>query len=182
MFMPAILTSLPYIIRIRLKPPTTSSTPLAHSLSKPPSRRQHNVPKQRSCLLVCWWPKGMPPPPGGLEPPTFRLTAERANRLRHGGNGSAPSTFTPSSTSSTSSRRFPHPRAFKPHHSSLHSSPLLSSQLHSTPLHSLLAPSLNATQHNSTRLAATTHSTILQVPSTRTVTCNADSGQRTKQR
>ena len=22
-------------------------------------------------------------PPGGLEPPTFRLTAERANRLRH---------------------------------------------------------------------------------------------------
>lgn len=25
------------------------------------------------------------PPPGGLEPPTFRLTAERANRLRHEG-------------------------------------------------------------------------------------------------
>ena len=24
-------------------------------------------------------------PPGGLEPPTFRLTAERANQLRHGG-------------------------------------------------------------------------------------------------
>ena len=24
------------------------------------------------------------PSPGGLEPPTFRLTAERANRLRHG--------------------------------------------------------------------------------------------------
>ena len=24
--------------------------------------------------------------PGGLEPPTFRLTAERANRLRHGDN------------------------------------------------------------------------------------------------
>ena len=24
-------------------------------------------------------------PPGGLEPPTFRLTAERASRLRHGG-------------------------------------------------------------------------------------------------
>ena len=23
--------------------------------------------------------------PGGLEPPTFRLTAERANQLRHGG-------------------------------------------------------------------------------------------------
>ena len=22
--------------------------------------------------------------PGGLEPPTFRLTAERANQLRHG--------------------------------------------------------------------------------------------------
>ena len=26
-------------------------------------------------------------PPGGLEPPTFRLTAERASRLRHGGFG-----------------------------------------------------------------------------------------------
>ena len=25
-------------------------------------------------------------PPGGLEPPTFRLTAERASQLRHGGN------------------------------------------------------------------------------------------------
>ncbi len=25
------------------------------------------------------------PPPGGLEPPTFRLTAERASRLRHAG-------------------------------------------------------------------------------------------------
>ncbi len=25
------------------------------------------------------------PPPGGLEPPTFRSTAERASRLRHGG-------------------------------------------------------------------------------------------------
>ena len=24
-------------------------------------------------------------PPGGFEPPTFRLTAERANRLRHEG-------------------------------------------------------------------------------------------------
>ena len=26
------------------------------------------------------------PPPGGLEPPTFRLTAERLNQLRHGGH------------------------------------------------------------------------------------------------
>ena len=26
-------------------------------------------------------------PPGGLEPPTFRLTAERASQLRHGGRG-----------------------------------------------------------------------------------------------
>ena len=25
-------------------------------------------------------------PPGGLEPPTFRLTAERASQLRHGGH------------------------------------------------------------------------------------------------
>ena len=29
-------------------------------------------------------------PPGGLEPPTFRLTAERASRLRHGGLGVFP--------------------------------------------------------------------------------------------
>ena len=29
--------------------------------------------------------KSMKSPPGGLEPPTFRLTAERASRLRHGG-------------------------------------------------------------------------------------------------
>ena len=28
-------------------------------------------------------------PPGGLEPPTFRLTAERASRLRHGGGRAA---------------------------------------------------------------------------------------------
>ena len=28
-------------------------------------------------------------PPGGLEPPTFRLTAERASQLRHGGYGDA---------------------------------------------------------------------------------------------
>ena len=27
----------------------------------------------------------MKSPPGGLEPPTFRLTAERASQLRHGG-------------------------------------------------------------------------------------------------
>ena len=29
-------------------------------------------------------------PPGGLEPPTFRLTAERASQLRHGGNPKVP--------------------------------------------------------------------------------------------
>ena len=28
-------------------------------------------------------------PPGGLEPPTFRLTAERASQLRHGGLNAA---------------------------------------------------------------------------------------------
>ena len=37
------------------------------------------------CLVAyCWGEKK--PSPGGLEPPTFRLTAERANRLRHGDN------------------------------------------------------------------------------------------------
>ena len=30
-------------------------------------------------------------PPGGLEPPTFRLTAERASQLRHGGRYNEPS-------------------------------------------------------------------------------------------
>ena len=35
-------------------------------------------------------------PPGGLEPPTFRLTAERASRLRHGGLVKRDSTFLPS--------------------------------------------------------------------------------------
>ena len=33
----------------------------------------------------CVWAKYFYAPPGGLEPPTFRLTAERASRLRHGG-------------------------------------------------------------------------------------------------
>ena len=37
-------------------------------------------------VLICSKCEG--PPPGGLEPPTFRLTAERANRLRHGGHES----------------------------------------------------------------------------------------------
>ena len=42
----------------------------------------------RNSIIQCW---RFPPqtkdiaPPGGLEPPTFRLTAERASRLRHGG-------------------------------------------------------------------------------------------------
>ena len=31
------------------------------------------------------WQRQKVSPPGGLEPPTFRLTAERASRLRHGG-------------------------------------------------------------------------------------------------
>ena len=36
-------------------------------------------------LLFCPARKKRNAPPGGLEPPTFRLTAERASRLRHGG-------------------------------------------------------------------------------------------------
>ena len=36
-------------------------------------------------LTHCLFCKKNLPPPGGLEPPTFRLTAERASRLRHGG-------------------------------------------------------------------------------------------------
>ena len=34
---------------------------------------------------ICYWFGKKVSPPGGLEPPTFRLTAERASRLRHGG-------------------------------------------------------------------------------------------------
>ena len=46
---------------------------------------RHNLPR---CILVigCFHKKMVKSTasPGGLEPPTFRLTAERANRLRHG--------------------------------------------------------------------------------------------------
>ncbi|GBP78282.1 hypothetical protein EVAR_57128_1 [Eumeta japonica] len=37
-------------------------------------------------------------PPGGLEPPTFRLTAERASRLRHGGGDGPPPNHRPGQT------------------------------------------------------------------------------------
>ena len=42
---------------------------------------------RRDCLYLGHRMKGQKvfSPPGGLEPPTFRLTAERASRLRHGG-------------------------------------------------------------------------------------------------
>ena len=33
--------------------------------------------------MIYEWDKKKEPSLGGLEPPTFRLTAERANRLRH---------------------------------------------------------------------------------------------------
>ena len=36
-------------------------------------------------LLLCTTQQQKIPPPGGLEPPTFRSTAERASQLRHGG-------------------------------------------------------------------------------------------------
>ena len=42
-----------------------------------PSRQ---CPKEKTCSA----------PPGGLEPPTFRLTAERASQLRHGGSACLP--------------------------------------------------------------------------------------------
>ena len=54
--------------------------------------RNYLNPKSMSCLL--WWifnqyvyiakPRNRVSLPGGLEPPTFRLTVERANQLRHG--------------------------------------------------------------------------------------------------
>ena len=45
-----------------------------------PARVKFLLPKND----FCW--KTKIAPPGGLEPPTFRLTAERASRLRHGGS------------------------------------------------------------------------------------------------
>ena len=42
---------------------------------------------QQQLMLIRWFMGKckMKSPPGGLEPPTFRLTAERASQLRHGG-------------------------------------------------------------------------------------------------
>ena len=47
-------------------------------MSQPASKKRENKKKDKL-------EKNDIPPPGGLEPPTFRLTAERASRLRHGG-------------------------------------------------------------------------------------------------
>ena len=44
---------------------------------------QINHMKMLFMIIFCG-SKQKEPSPGGLEPPTFRLTAERANRLRHG--------------------------------------------------------------------------------------------------
>ncbi len=41
--------------------------------------------KGRLFLCLDHWLGQKIAPPGGLEPPTFRLTAERASQLRHGG-------------------------------------------------------------------------------------------------
>ena len=35
-------------------------------------------------VIIFCGPERKEPSPGGLEPPTFRLTAERANQCRHG--------------------------------------------------------------------------------------------------
>ena len=41
-------------------------------------------PMKMLFMIIFCGSKQKEPSPGGLEPPTFRLTAERANRLRHG--------------------------------------------------------------------------------------------------
>ncbi len=41
---------------------------------------------QRNGFKIQSFPDTKDAPPGGLEPPTFRLTAERASQLRHGGS------------------------------------------------------------------------------------------------
>ena len=46
------------------------------------TRKKQNKTKQKQQLYLKNEQKTTSP--GGLEPPTFRLTAERANRLRHG--------------------------------------------------------------------------------------------------
>ena len=45
--------------------------------------RVNFFPNLKVSQSICYHEKNAPP--GGLEPPTFRLTAERASRLRHGG-------------------------------------------------------------------------------------------------
>ena len=70
--------------------PGTSRTLSENHTPRPTSQAQDQV-THRPCrperLKVT--EKGGPTkyfaPPGGLEPPTFRLTAERASQLRHGG-------------------------------------------------------------------------------------------------
>ena len=50
---------------------------------------ENHTPRPTSRTVFGWanglFSKKQMSPPGGLEPPTFRLTAERASRLRHGG-------------------------------------------------------------------------------------------------
>ena len=46
-----------------------------------------NVRTRNYQSYITYTPKGKDTSLGGLEPPTFRLTAERANRLRHRDSG-----------------------------------------------------------------------------------------------
>ena len=71
-----------------LEPPTFRLTAERANWLRHEGRRLCNL----QCITVVKkseekqiYSKMMNSPPGGLEPPTFRLTAERANRLRHGG-------------------------------------------------------------------------------------------------
>ncbi|KAM7540735.1 hypothetical protein Aperf_G00000030753 [Anoplocephala perfoliata] len=94
------------IITTILQPTTQWASHLTHFQINPTSRcRIEARGRTRAHTRACWWWSKCvtPSPPGGLEPPTFRLTAERANRLRHAGHSSPPLVF------SSPSSHPPHP-------------------------------------------------------------------------
>ena len=68
--------------------PGTSRTLSENHTPRPTSQLPYSSADWACCISSAKVLKGQTKtfaPPGGLEPPTFRLTAERASRLRHGG-------------------------------------------------------------------------------------------------
>ena len=65
--------------------PIIFSGTVCPSQLQPGTCSTENAVECHSMLPVTCYGEKKKPPPGGLEPPTFRLTAERASQLRHGG-------------------------------------------------------------------------------------------------